>query len=220
MRKCIPLLVLWAALFLPATAQAVITISFGNHSLSGGLQTFAVMISSDAGEEINAVDLYVQVEGGDADGGVYPKAVSVDMQGPGTVGTAVSTTQAAYGDPWDTISDQAGDGAGSTGYQPAFALFANATSGPSSDFPASGVLAYITWDSSGLAGGVYNVFLSSTDLGDTLVAKTSGPLELGVDYFLIPGSFTIPEPSSVVLGLVAVAGFAAVCVRRYRRRRA
>jgi hypothetical protein len=220
LRTCVPFLALAAVLCLPATAHAVITITFGNHSLNGGLQTFAVMISSDAGEEINAVDLYVQVEGGDADGMPYPKAVSIDMQGPGTVGSAVSTTQAWYGDPWDTTSDQAGDGAGSTGYQPAFAVFANATTGPNGDFPASGVLAYITWDSSGVPAGVYNVLLWSSDLGDSLVAKTSGPLELGTEYHLVPGSFSIPEPSSALLALLAAAALATVGVRRHRARRA
>jgi MYXO-CTERM domain-containing protein len=67
---------------------------------------------------------------------------------------------------------------------------------------------------------VFNVFLSSNDLGDTLVAKTSGPLELGTEYLLFSGNLSIPEPSSVVLGLFAATGLAAVCVRRYRRRRA
>jgi hypothetical protein len=182
-------------------------------------KTFPVFISSDSGEEVHVVDLYVHVEGGNADGNPYPVAVFEDMQGAGTVGAAVSTTQIAYGDPWDTTSDQAGDGVGSTGYQPAFELLANAASGQNADFPASGVLAYITWDSTGVPFGVYAVSLSSTELGETLVAKTGGALELGVDYFLDDGWIEVsPEPSSLLLGGLGFGGVAWLAYRRHRAR--
>ena len=223
MRKCVlPLLALAMVLCLPMTAHAIITVSFGNYIMAQGDQIVVpITISTDAAEEISAVDLYLQVEDGNTftDG---PYASLVDLLGSGQIFDVVSSSEAAYGDPWDTTSDQAGDGAGSTGLKPAFAVFANAPSGINADVPASGVLAYVTFDTNFAAiPGVYNVSFTMDDLGFTLMAKQTGTLENDVDYFLVDGQITVtPEPSSVLLGLFAAAGLAAVGVRRYRARRA
>jgi hypothetical protein len=210
-----------AFLCVPERAHATIFVSFPDVVMSPtDSLVIPITITTNASEEINAVDLYLQVE----DGLTFtsgPYASFLDMaNGPGaTIWDAVSSTQAEYGDPWDTTSDQAGDGAGSTGLKPAFAAFATAVSGPDSDVPASGVLAYVTFDTNGAIPGLYNVFLESDDLGFTLMAKTSGPLELGSEYFLDAGTITVvPEPPSVVLGICAAVGLLSLVVHRRRPR--
>jgi hypothetical protein len=197
-------------------AQAVITVSFGNHDIAqGASKVIPVLISTDASEEVNAVDLYLQVEDAD-DLGNYPFATAINLL-TGTIWAAESSTTSGYSDPWE-VEDGSG---GSTGFKPAYAAFTNATSGPAADVPANGTLAFVTFSAVGVPFGTYSVSLTMGDLGDTLVAKATGPLELNSEYFLLDGTITvIPEPSSVVLGMFAAVGLAAVGIRRYRARKA
>lgn len=213
-RRVLPFLVLGILLCAAVPAQAVITVSFGNHTMNQGeSKTFAVTVTSEGGDpEISAVDLYIEI--GDGNTGPYPFATNVDML-TGTTFSVVSSSQAAYGDPWEVENGT------STGYKPAFAVFANATTAPNGDVPATGDLANITWDSTGAPIGVYQVFLTSQELGDTLVGSLSGLLNINDQYFIEAGTIeVIPEPSSIVMGLFAAAGLAAVATRRLRRRKA
>jgi hypothetical protein len=206
-------------------AQAVITVSFGNHTIQQGTsKVIPVTITATEGEELNAADLYLQVEDGNT--GPLPFATAIELL-TGCIFGAVSSTTSVYNDPWEVYpGDSLGDGDSSTGYKPAYAVFTNATSGPNADVPATGTLAFVTFSAEATQGvvpiGDYNVSLTMDDLGDTLLALVTGPLEPGVDYFLEPGTITvfIPEPSSVVLGLFAAAGLAAVGIRRCRSRKA
>jgi hypothetical protein len=111
-----------------------------------------------------------------------------------------------------------GFGGSSTGLKSATAVYANATSGPNADVPAEGVLAYVQFSTAGVPAGVYNVGLENDDLfGASLMVNLAGVMEPGRDYFLVPGTITVtPEPSSLMLGLLAAAGVAFVGVRRYR----
>jgi hypothetical protein len=188
------------ALVLLATMPAhAATLTFGHHTLAQGeSKVFPVLISSEDNREIAAVDLYVQVAGGDPDGKLYPFATAVDMLN-GTVASAVPSWQIGYGDPWDVYPI-------SSGYQPAFAVLAEAFSGPERDFPANGVLAFITWNATGVPVGTYPVGFVSNDLGRTLGVGT-----------LVPGTITVianPEPPSLLIGLLAGAGLVGVCIRR------
>ncbi len=186
----------------------MITITFGHHIWAPNSEaTFPILISTDSAEEISAVDLYLEVEDGNT--GPLPFATEVDLLN-GTIFGAVSSSQAPYGDPWDV------ENGNSTGYKPAFAVFANATTGPNADVLASGVLAYVTWSNVGVPAGVYNVGFTSADLGITLVGKTTGLLEPGVDYFVEPGTLGLPEPSSVVLAIFGALGLMGWRMRRKR----
>jgi hypothetical protein len=213
------LLTLAVVLCLPHTVQAVITLSFGNHLLfPNGTVEVPILISTDSNEEINAVDLYLQVEDGMSNAVDGPYAIDIEFLDHPTltdpVFSAVSSSVAAYGDPWEVENGT------STGLKPAYAVFANATSGPSADVPASGVLAYVTFQMNAVAAGTYHVSFTSDDLGPTLMAKTTGPLELGVDFFLVDGSFTsIPEPASGLLGAIGAAGAALALALSRRARR-
>jgi MYXO-CTERM domain-containing protein len=213
-RRVLPFIVLGILLCAAVPAQAVIHVTFGNHIMGQtDSKVFSVLISTDAAEEIAAADLYLQ-NGDGVTNVAGPYTTAVDMNGAGTVGAAVSTTVQPYGDPYDVFP-------GSTGLETAYAIFCNATTGANADFPASGVLAFVTWETNNAALGDYPIGLSSNDLGDTLVAKVTGLLNINDEYFIHPGTITVtPEPSSVVMSLFAAAGVAAVAVRRYRRRKA
>lgn len=216
-RRVLPFLVLAIVFCAAVPAQALITVTFGNWSVpQGGSIEIPIAISTNAAEEISAVDLYVQSNG---NVGPAPFATGIVLLDHPTltdpIFSAVSSSTAPYGDPWDVFSG------GSTGRMPAYAVFANAPSGAAADVPASGTLAYITFSAVGVPVGPYPVTFDNPDLGLTLMAKITGTLEAGVDFILNPGTITVtPEPSSVVLGLFAAASVVAVGVRRHRGRRA
>lgn len=79
-----------------------------------------------------------------------------------------------------------------------------------------GIYAVFTVSTVGIAGGTYILDMTGTDLfngldenGDPIAV----PLQFGPITLTVPA---VPEPSSVVLGLFAAAGMAAVVIRRRR----
>ncbi|MGD9721336.1 MAG: PEP-CTERM sorting domain-containing protein [Pirellulales bacterium] len=205
-------------------AQAIITIHAGNHVMLPNTpgQVIDIMITSDSGDEISGLDLYLMINGADAN--AYdpstPRITAIDVTGPGTVFGAVPSTTFPYGDPWDVANGT------SYGQNVAYGAAPNATSGPSADAPANGVLAHVTVDTTGVFGGIYPLSLTDPFIfGPTLLSKVTGPLVLGEDYVLVDGMLgSIPEPSSLVLAALGAAGVAVVSLRRRpalrRRRRA
>jgi hypothetical protein len=89
----------------------------------------------------------------------------------------------------------------------------------------SGILVTLTIDTTGLGPGVHSLQLIGNQVDDA-IANSTGPTDF--TYSLSGGSSTItdgtitivPEPSSVVLGLFAIAGLGAVAIRKRRARRA
>jgi hypothetical protein len=79
---------------------------------------------------------------------------------------------------------------------------------------AGGTYALLTVSTVGVPAGVYSIDLSSTTL--LLSNPETGDAEF-VQLSFAPMQFTIiPEPSSIVMGLFAAAGMAAVVIRRRR----
>jgi hypothetical protein len=78
----------------------------------------------------------------------------------------------------------------------------------------AGIYATLTVSTVGVAPGVYSFSLAGTDLFNGLNEDFEG---IPVELQFAPMSLSIvPEPSSVVLGLFAAAGMAAVVIRRRR----
>jgi PEP-CTERM motif len=84
----------------------------------------------------------------------------------------------------------------------------------------NGVFLTLTIDTTGVPAGVYAVSLTDHPfLGITGVFTVLSPPE-PIPLEIINGTITVtPEPASLVMGLFAVAGLAAVAVRRHRARR-
>lgn len=215
-RRVLPFLALGLLLCVASPAMAHLTVTAGNHILNPNQagQVIPIMISTDASEEISGLDLYLVINGldGSADAPNVPHITAEQLTGVGVVFGAVPATQFPYGDPWDVYN-----GGPSYGQNTAFGAAPNATSGPSADAPATGVLAFITVDTTGIFFGSWPLSLTDPFIfGPTLLSKITGPVD-PAGYTLIDGSLNIvPEPSSVVMGLFAAAGLVAVAIRRRR----
>ena len=82
----------------------------------------------------------------------------------------------------------------------------------------AGIFIVLTLDTTGIDAGTYAFDISATVLNNGLNLDTFQPIP-SANFATENGSFVIggvPEPSSVVLGLFAVAGLAAVAIRRRR----
>ncbi|MGD9721335.1 MAG: PEP-CTERM sorting domain-containing protein [Pirellulales bacterium] len=215
-RRVIAFLSLGLFLCLPTVALGHITVTAGNHQLLPNTpgQVIDILISTDAAEEISGLDLYVLINGADSsvDQAGVPRITAVDLTSAAVALGAVASTTFPYGDPWEVANGT------SFGQNTAFGAAPNATSGPSADAPATGILAKYTIDTTGINAGLWPLSLTDPFIfAATLLSKVTGPLEAGVDYTLVDGSLEIvPEPSSIVLGLFAAAGLAAVVIRRRR----
>jgi len=76
----------------------------------------------------------------------------------------------------------------------------------------SSLLAVLTFDTTGFnPGDNWDLLLAGTVNGDTQILSAAGALSIENGHVTI-----VPEPSSIVLGLFAVAGFGAVAIRRRR----
>jgi len=79
----------------------------------------------------------------------------------------------------------------------------------------AGVYSVLTVSTVGVAPGVYSFSLAGTDLFNGLDPETFEPFVVPLQFAPMQLSI-VPEPSSVVLGLFAAAGMAAVVIRRRR----
>jgi hypothetical protein len=183
---------------LTAVAQAVPTVTAGNHLLAPNTpgQVIPILVSS-ANENVAGLDLYLYLNG---NSGLGPIITAVDVIGPGTIFNPNNVGQFSLGPPYDV-----------PGQQPSAI-----TTTASGFVVANGTLAFVTVDTTGVAGGVFPLGLFNPDLGPTDFAVNPG-----FDAILVDGSITVvPEPASIVMGLFAAAGIGAVVIRRRRAKAA
>jgi hypothetical protein len=186
----------------PAIAQATITITVGNHNLLPNTagQTVDILVSTDASEGVNSMDLSI-IENNFVGGGPVMTALLLDDAA--TIWAASPSTQFGGIDPPSDTE-----------------LFNSvAVDSTSTNVPLSGVLARIIVDTTGIPVGSYPLEIGRQDgsIGPTTLFATTGQLS----PIIIEGSLNIvPEPSSVVLGMFGVAALGMVVIRRRRIRSA
>jgi hypothetical protein len=180
---------------LPVASAA--TITGGVHNLLPNTPGQVIQIMASGGDSVEGIVLSVITgDGGSTYGGSIeaPGITFIDVLAPGKIfGTPNNT-----GDLGIFFN---GDQAAST-----------STTTPSGSVIANGLLATVTIDTTGFVGGSY--VLDLTGLNESLLPSSSFP---GDPTQVINGVLNIvPEPSSIVLGLFAAAGMAAVVIRRRR----
>ncbi len=183
---------------LSAVATAAPTIVAGDWIIGTNTTTvIQITTTGNPGDEFQGADLQFAIGGGV----VGPVVTALDMVGPGTLFYGNNNGQQDYGNPpWQA-----------PGREPqAFITTLSGTVGP------NGVLAFVTIDTTGALPGVYSISLTHPDLGPSDLPPFYAPATNLIDgTIFIPG----PEPSSIVLGTLAIAGFAAILIRRRRKRR-
>jgi hypothetical protein len=206
-------------LAIPALAQAAVTVTVGNHNLlqntSG--QVINIMLSGAGGSDVySATDWKSTIAAGgpkithvfnDTDGAIPGGNLAGSIWAGGSAGINLfpnGTTTAGTG------QQTAGTNTG--------------PSGGTVNQTTNGIFVTLTLDTTGVAPGSYLLSLLNHPDGATKVLFWS---EDDIDLFDVPGLVlqngnlnVVPEPSSVVVGLFAVAGFAFVAARRHRARKA
>lgn len=179
---------------LSTSAFAVTNVIGGDHiAPAGGLFTFPITATSDSGETLSGLDLYLVMDA------LGPIITEVNLIS-GTVFEPNNSGQFDFGIP-EYLTP---------GRTPGYTVTTAAGSVP------LGTVALITIDTTGIAAGTYPLALTSDVLGPS-AAYNQG----GVPGIFTNGSVTvIPEPSSVVIALFGAAGIGAVAIRRRRARNA
>lgn len=195
-------LALGLLLCVPAIAQAASSIVVGNHVLLPNTAGQNINLNVTGNDNIGAVDLFMVINGGT---GPAPIVTAANVVAPGTIfGSVANSGLGLFGAP----------------NNPPSLTPATATTTASGTVVSNGLLAVITFDTTGIPAGVYSWALTGHPLfGDT---------DFGTDEnfdFIYPtvtnGTLTIvPEPASVVMGLFAAAGVGVVAIRKRRARRA
>jgi hypothetical protein len=187
---------------LAAGAQAALTITVGAHNLlpNQAGQTVDINIGNAVGGElIQGVNFRAQL----GDGGI-----------PGFGGSDVLPLMTGVIDGAGMIFSVNANPPADNSLPPGYVdIGTTVLAGNNVLVAGDNLLATLTFDTTGFVGGSWILTLNTAG-GDT---NTGG----GEQLILEDGSITIvPEPSSVVLGLFAIAGFGAVAIRRRRARRA
>ncbi len=209
-RRFLTVLALAAVVCLPVTAMAATTLTAGDHSFPVGSGNVTFDILASGNDPLQGVDIMVMTgtNGGDLTASTpdAPTLVSVDLVGAGTIFNPNNNTQ---GDVTNGTNIYQGGTATNSG------LIASADTN-------GGILAHVTIDITGWGAGVYPLWvndsnpLSGGGLTGTVLYTTGGA---ALQLASTNGSITltaVPEPSSIVLGLFAAAGMAAVVIRRRR----
>ncbi|REK05965.1 MAG: PEP-CTERM sorting domain-containing protein [Planctomycetota bacterium] len=146
---------------------------------------------------VQGLDLYLTVNN---DVAPAPVMTLVDVIGPGTIFFGNNTGQGDFGPPF---------------IAPGLVVVATTTTASGTVDP-NGILAFVEFDTTGVAPGVYPFSLTSPLFGPSDFAAAPGS-----DAVLIDGTLTVvPEPASIVMGLFAAAGLGAVMIRRRRNKAA
>jgi hypothetical protein len=194
----------------PAIAQATVTITAGNWVLPPETAGQDINILLTADEDYTDGNMRVQIGAGG------PPVTHVFGDTMGAITGALLA-----GSIWENGAggiNLGADGttATSTGLQP-IALFL--TAGGGSPQQTDGIFATLTFDTTGIAPGVYVLSLTDhpngqpTDIFNGLDPATLDPIPVG-NLVLENGTLTVtPEPASMVIWLFAVAALAAIAVR-------
>ena len=166
-----------------ASASSVVTVPFVYPLANTAGQQFDIYVSGD--DMINAIDLFMVINGGV---GPAPVITAIDVTGPGTLFFGNNTGQTNFPSP-----DQM------PGLRPA--VLTTAVSGR---ILADGLLARVTYDTTGVPAGVYSISLTSHPFG---------PTDLGADDnfdlvfpMVLNNEFGLPEPSTLLLGGIGAIG--------------
>ncbi len=207
-------------LCLTAVAQAVPTVVVGNHILQPNMAGQTIQISV-SGIVPNATTS--PADDSNVNGGLF--SFSVDGGGPnyGNPAGPIITNMDFLSGPtiWVAPSTPSGIGTPADYYDPSNQLASSGFLTLSNGFVnvTGGLLVTLTIDTTGFGPGVHGLEMISLALEDqTGVTQFTGGNSV---QDITNGQITIvPEPSSVVLGLFAVAGLGAVAIRKRRARRA
>jgi len=189
-------------LTLASAAQADMTIVVGDHQLLANTagQTVQVFLVADAPDIAQGLTFNAQLgDGGPDAGGVD---VTPLIQGDIVTGTLFESNH-------NPVTD--------TSTPPSVLQLGFATQSGNVNIPVgASLLGTLIFDTTGFGPGYTTTLaLGNTLLGPTNLVGSETPLTI------IDGNITIvPEPSSIVLSMFAVAGFGAVAIRRRRARNA
>lgn len=184
------------------------TITVGNRTLLPNTADQKIQIFVTGNESIAGEDFYAQIgDGGTYNGGVNTKPVfqSVDV----LTGTIFGSNNTGSGAPANNPTHPL--------------IWVDGTSTGSGTVQASGLLATLTVDTSGVASGTFPLLLSgvaskfggfTTDL-TALVNSTVTPIPLTINN----GSITVAAPEPTSLGALAVTGLLVLRRSRGRSRR-
>ena len=185
-----------AMLVAPAASLAAPAINIGTISLEPNKANQIRAINVTSGDAIQGFDLVLQV----ADGGPEAAEFGGHIKGPAITAISVIAPNTVFG-PNNT-------GQGGVGMNYPQLWDATTTTG-SGSVAASGVIAQVTFDTTGLSSGNFPLLMTGTLLGDSDFANPA-----------IVGQFTngtisiaaVPEPTSVMV--IGVVGLLVVARRR------
>jgi hypothetical protein len=179
---------------LAQAAQAALSITVGTHNLLPNTagQPIDINITALGGEQMQGVNFRAQLgDGGPNAGGVdITPAMFGDLIGPGTI--------------FETNNNGVNDG---SAYPSHLDYGTTTQAGFQVLSPGDNLLITILVDTTGFTTGTWSLHLTDTATGDT---NTAG----GEDLLIENGSIIIPEPSSIVLGLIGLVGLVAYGRRR------
>ena len=181
--------VLAALTLLAVPVSAAVTVDTGSHQLNPNQagQIISVLVSTDSSDQVAGLNFYFQIDDGQNPTITpAPAITSVDIIGVGTIFNGNNTGQTDFPFP---------------------PYFQGATTTTNSgSVLASGTLAWITLDTTGVTIGSWDLNISNTLNGDTDFATFPGGVTLN------DGSLSIiPEPASLVL---IAAGLGTLLIRR------
>ena len=205
-RRVLPFLVLGAVLCMSLTAQASTSFVAGFHILPNVPGLYPIQIKAFGTDNLQGVNLSLLTgtNGGDATASIpdAPTLNSVSVVSAGTLFNTNNNTESI-------------GFAGSNVWQGGTATLAGFLVGGADAF--GNVVANVIIDTTGFGPGVYPLSVSG-GLGGLLTPSDWGGSSVPT---WTDGTISIvPEPSSVVFGLFAIAGLGAVAIRRRRSRKA
>jgi hypothetical protein len=181
---------------LSAVARADYSINVGSHTYpqNSGIQTIDVNVDSSAITD--------------------PPVQGVDFRAEVLPGGPILTGGAIVGDPLLLFDANFGAVADGSNFTTLVDLGTTTSSGFIFLALGPNLLGRLTIDTTGVAPGTYALVMSNTGAGVTDFGTI--PIAVQDGNIIIEGGPVIPEPSSIVLGLFAVAGLGAVAIRKRR----
>lgn len=216
------------AFCLPATLRATEIVNVGNHLLLPNTpnQEIDIFVTNDRATSVNlqGLSFYVQV----ADGGPVLGAILGDNEhiiGPGITGTVITPPEI-----FSVMNDGVQDGNPGQVFGKQIISLDLETSQNHTFIAQPGLstvlLGAIMVDTTGFFSGSWSLAMNNTLIGPTFITgwgNVTDPLSPSdpIGELITDGSISIatPEPASVVLGALAIAGLTIVSIRKRRARR-